>query len=112
VGLHLPEAAQPLGWLFLNLYAIHTLPTHRLRPRQTGKVIMREPRSYIVRIYRQGYLSLVGIVEDIHTRSKQPFRNIQELAALLRASITSAPLAERKEVTFNDTGDGGNDGIS
>ena len=73
---------------------------------------MREPRSYIVRIYRQGYVSLAGIVEDIHTRSKQPFRNTQELAALLRAPIISVPLAERKEVTFNDTGDGGNDGIS
>ena len=57
---------------------------------------MREPRSYIVRIYRQGYRSLSGIVEDTHTSSKQPFRNTQELASLLRAPIADAPLVERR----------------
>ena len=57
---------------------------------------MREPRSYIVRIYRQGYRSLSGIVEDAHTGGKQPFRNIQELATLLRLPIVDAPSVERR----------------
>ena len=57
---------------------------------------MREPRSYIVRIYRQGYRSLSGIVEDTHTSNQQPFRNIQELLALLRAPIPDTPLSERQ----------------
>jgi hypothetical protein len=55
---------------------------------------MREPRSYIVRIYRRGYRSLSGIVEDTLTSSKQPFRNTEELMVLLRAPIAKCPLAE------------------
>jgi len=56
---------------------------------------MREPRSYIVRIYRQGYRSLSGLVEDTRTSSRQPFRNTQELIALLRAPIADASPVER-----------------
>jgi hypothetical protein len=56
---------------------------------------MREPRSYIVRIYRQGYRALSGIVEDTHTSKTQPFRNTEELVALLRAPIADAASAER-----------------
>lgn len=51
---------------------------------------MREPRSYIVRIYRQGYRSLSALVEDARTGSKRPFLNTQELIDLLRGSGTSA----------------------
>jgi hypothetical protein len=58
---------------------------------------MREPRSYIVRIYRQGYRTLSGIVEDTHTTSERPFRNTRELFALLRAPIADALPAERRE---------------
>ena len=47
---------------------------------------MREPRSYIVRAYRQGYATLSGIVEDTHTGRKWPFRDIQQLSALLRGT--------------------------
>jgi hypothetical protein len=50
---------------------------------------MPEPRSYIVRIYRQRYRSLAGIVEDTHTGKKMAFHNVQELASLLRAHIVS-----------------------
>ncbi len=57
---------------------------------------MREPRSYIVRIYRQGYRSLSGIVEDTHTSSQQPFRNTQELIALLRGPIANTAPIERQ----------------
>ena len=57
---------------------------------------MREPRSYIVRIYRQGYRSLSGVVEDTRTGSKRSFRNARELSALLREPLAIAPSAERK----------------
>jgi len=57
---------------------------------------MREPRSYIVRIYRQGYRSLSGIVEDTRTGGRQPFRTSEELAVLLRAPIAHAPAVERQ----------------
>jgi len=57
---------------------------------------MREPRSYIVRIYRQGYRTLSGIVEDTHTGCKRAFRNTRELSAFLRGSTLYVPSAERK----------------
>ena len=57
---------------------------------------MREPRSYIVRIYRQGYRTLSGIVEDTHTGGSRPFRSSEELAVLLRAPIAHAPTAARQ----------------
>lgn len=53
---------------------------------------MREPRSYIVRVYRQGYGTLSGIVEDTHTGSKWPFRDIRQLSALLRGKTLDLPL--------------------
>ena len=60
---------------------------------------MPEPRSYIVRIYHQGYRSLSGIVEDTHTGKKKAFRNTEELVALLRAHIASAGRRLRSEST-------------
>ena len=45
---------------------------------------MRLPRSYIVRVYRQGARSLNGVVEDARTGDQRPFSNVQELWALLR----------------------------
>jgi hypothetical protein len=51
---------------------------------------MREARTYIIRIYRQGYRSLSGIVEDAYTGSKRPFLNTTELVALLRAPVVDA----------------------
>jgi hypothetical protein len=50
---------------------------------------MHEPRSYIVRIYRQGYRSLSGIVEDTQTGRTRAFRNTRQLSALLSGSTTS-----------------------
>lgn len=45
---------------------------------------MRQPRSYIVRIYRQGARSLTGVVEDTRTGQQRPFASVQDLWALLR----------------------------
>ena len=45
---------------------------------------MRQPRSYIVRVYRQGARSLTGVVEDARTGEQRPFSNMQELWILLR----------------------------
>jgi hypothetical protein len=44
---------------------------------------MRMPRSYVVHIYRQGYQSLSGLVEDTHSGAKQPFHRLTELIVLL-----------------------------
>lgn len=47
---------------------------------------MRQPRSYIVRIHRQGARSLTGVVEDTRTGTQLPFSSIQNLWSLLRRS--------------------------
>lgn len=57
---------------------------------------MREPRSYIVRIYRQGFRTLAGVVEDTHSGAAQPFRNTEELLALVRAPIPMRPPPRRR----------------
>ena len=45
---------------------------------------VRQPRSYIVRVYRQGARSLNGVVEDARSGEQRPFSNMQELWMLLR----------------------------
>ena len=45
---------------------------------------MRQPRSYIVRIYRQGARSLTGVVEDVRSGEQRAFSSMQELRVLLR----------------------------
>lgn len=57
---------------------------------------MPGPRSYIVRIYRQGFRTLGGIVEDTHSGATRPFRSAEELLALLRAPIAHTSLARRR----------------
>ena len=52
---------------------------------------MRVPRSYIVRIYRRGFRTLSGVIEDTRTNAQQPFRDTDELIAMLRASDSRAP---------------------
>lgn len=52
---------------------------------------MRQPRSYIVRIYRQGARSLTGVVEDTRTGGQRPFSSMQELWALLRHPVPGSP---------------------
>ena len=45
---------------------------------------MLQPRSYIVRIYRQGARSLTGVVEDARSGEQRAFSSMQELWVLLR----------------------------
>jgi len=53
---------------------------------------VRQPRSYIVRVYRQGARSLNGVVEDARTGEQRPFSSMQELWTLLRRpSFGSTP---------------------
>ncbi len=53
---------------------------------------MRQPKSYVVRIYRQGARSLNGVVEDARTGEQRPFSSMQELWTLLRChSFGSTP---------------------
>jgi hypothetical protein len=59
---------------------------------------MGQPRSYVVRIYRQGFRKVSGVVEDTKTGNQTPFSTIDELWAALRkrASVEAAPRSERK----------------
>lgn len=54
---------------------------------------MQQPRSYIVRVYRQGARSLNGVVEDARTGELRPFSNMQELWALLRRPSSESTLS-------------------
>lgn len=45
---------------------------------------MRQPRSYIIRIYRKGARSLTGVVEDARTGEQRSFSSLQDLWILLR----------------------------
>jgi len=54
---------------------------------------MTGPRTYIVRIYRQGFATLDGVVEDAATSGSRPFRDLAALGRHLLAPIPprSAP---------------------
>ena len=52
---------------------------------------MPGPRSYIVRVYRQGFRSLAGVVEDVATQGQRVFRDLNELSRWLRAPIRRQP---------------------
>lgn len=45
---------------------------------------MRQPRSYVVRIYRQGARNITGMVENVHSGEQRSFSSVQELWNLLR----------------------------
>ncbi len=57
---------------------------------------MREPRSFIVRIYRRGFRTLSGVIEDTSTNTQQPFRDIDELIAMLREPDSRAAFHARR----------------
>jgi hypothetical protein len=60
---------------------------------------MREPRSYVVRVYRQGYRSLCGVVEDTRTGQTHPFRDVRQLTTLLRGERgAGAPATHEADV--------------
>ena len=51
---------------------------------------MRQPKNYVVRIYRQGARNLTGVVEDVRSGEQRPFSNMQELWLLLRRPSRSS----------------------
>ena len=63
---------------------------------------MPGPRSYIVRVYRQGFRSLAGVVEDIATQGQRAFRNVNELSRWLRAPIDRRPPREGEAPTTQE----------
>ena len=59
---------------------------------------MRQPRSYIVRIYRQGARSLAGVVEDTSTGEQRAFSSMRALWTLIRRpSGKSTPIQAEKK---------------
>jgi hypothetical protein len=52
---------------------------------------MGQPRSYVVRIYRQGFRKVSGVVEDTKTGNQTPFSTIEELWVALRGRRASEP---------------------
>ena len=52
---------------------------------------MGVPGSYVVRIYRRGFRTLFGVVEDTQSGGTRAFRSGEELVALLRSRIPVAP---------------------
>ena len=51
---------------------------------------MPKPRSYIVRVYRQGARSLAGVVEDARTGKQVSFSSMQDLWSLLRRELSGS----------------------
>lgn len=61
---------------------------------------MSMPRSYLVRIYRQGFDLLGGTVEDVSTSGRRSFASLAELGAHLMGPID--PEAAPDGVPFDD----------
>ena len=55
-----------------------------------------QPRSFIVRIYRHGYSSLSGVVEDATTGTQEPFANLEELWEALKSMVRRKPRRRTK----------------
>ena len=55
---------------------------------------MQPIRSFVVRIYREGWLSVAGVIEDVSTGRARPFHNVLDLWAALR--MTRRRKAARK----------------
>ena len=52
---------------------------------------MRQPSTFIVRIYRHGLRRLSGVVENPRTGSRRPFSSIEELWQALGARAMKVP---------------------
>jgi hypothetical protein len=61
----------------------------------SGAGSVRGPASYIVRIYRRGFRSLTGVVEDPKSGEQAPFKSMEELWAVLRTGLSSRPFPPR-----------------
>jgi hypothetical protein len=53
---------------------------------------MRPVRSYVVRIYKQGYSNLWGTAEDSSSGGKGSFSSIEDLWLLLTRRIPAQPV--------------------
>ena len=62
---------------------------------------MSMPRSYLVRIYRQGFDLLSGTVEDVSTSGRRSFSSLAELGGHLMGPID--PEAGPDGVPLTDT---------
>jgi hypothetical protein len=71
---------------------------------------MRALRSYVVRVYRQGARSLVGVVEDTSNGAQRPFESVDQLWALLRQPHLH-PARTRASDMGHRTGDEGKDPV-
>ena len=65
---------------------------------------MREPRSYVVRVYRQGYRGLCGVVEDTRTGETHAFRDVRQLTTLLRGERGSGTSATHEAAVRSTNG--------
>lgn len=72
---------------------------------------MRELRSYVVRIYRQGARSLIGILEDTRNGAQRPFESADQLWALLRQRHLRAAGAKASDMGHR-TGDEAKDPVN
>ncbi len=54
-----------------------------------------QPRSLVVRIYRQGYNTLSGVAEDAATGVQKPFSNLEELWKVL-STVCRSPRRRSK----------------
>jgi hypothetical protein len=69
---------------------------------------VRSPRSFIVRIYRRGFGSLSGIVEDSSSGEQRSFKSMAELWAVFLARSRRPSCASSAPVRQPDkTDDGG-----
>lgn len=55
-----------------------------------------QPRSLIVRIYRHGYSTLSGVVEDVASGAQEPFANLEELWEALKSMVRRKPRRRSK----------------
>jgi hypothetical protein len=61
---------------------------------------MQPIRSFVVRIYREGWLTFAGVIEDVSTGRARPFHNVLDLWAALR--MTRRRRAARKPPDGDD----------
>lgn len=59
---------------------------------------MRQPHHYVVRIYRRGFSTLEGLVEDVRSGTEHAFSTMEELWRLLREPV-------RRRKSGNASGD-------
>jgi hypothetical protein len=54
----------------------------------------REPRSYVIRVYRRSTRLLSGCVQDVRSGKTSPFQSMRELWSAIGGSKADAPEQE------------------